>query len=194
MLIHITCKADCCDRKPVARGMCKKHWKRWRNGKDINEKTWCDKTTEDLFWEKVRKSKNNDECWEWLGSTGGTGDLIYGRAWDGERLVGAHRYSYELHNGQIPEGGDVRGMCVCHKCDNPLCVNPNHLFLGTHTDNMLDKVKKGRGTGSITHCKRNHEFTAENTYIDKSGFRHCRICHKLRERKRIEKLNALRKV
>lgn len=187
------CRANDCDRDVFARELCSKHWKRWRKGKDINEKSWHDKTTEELFWEKVNKL-TEDECWNWTGSTGGTGDLVYGRAWDGEKLVGAHRYSYELQNGLIPEGGDVRGMCVCHTCDNPLCVNPAHLFLGTHLDNMHDKVKKGRGTGSITHCKRGHEFTIENTYTCKSGFRHCRICQKLRERKRLEKLKALRKV
>lgn len=178
------CKAVECDRKSVAREMCDKHWKRWRKGKDINEKTCHDKTTEERFWEKVNKS-GEDDCWKWIGSTGGIGDLKYGRMWDGEKLTGAHRYSYELHNGEIPEGGDVRGMCVLHKCDNPLCVNHKHLFIGTHTDNMKDKEAKNRGVSAKAHCIRGHERTPENLYTDKKkGHRQCKVCHKLRERER----------
>lgn len=91
---------------------------------------------EERFWEKVNK-KSDDECWEWLGS------LLY--KWQyGVFCVGggstlAHRYSWKLHFGEIPPG-----MLVCHKCDNPPCVNPKHLFLGTGTDNMIDMVNKGR--------------------------------------------------
>jgi hypothetical protein len=87
------------------------------------------------FWAKVDRSGN---CWVWTGCINewGYGAFMPYRA---KQLVGAHRYSWQLHHGPIPEG-----LCVLHHCDNPPCVNPEHLFLGTFQDNVDDMMCKGR--------------------------------------------------
>jgi hypothetical protein len=86
------------------------------------------------FWGKVDKS---GDCWVWTGFMNGAGYGLYDPIGRQRRLT--HRYSWELHNGSIP-----KGMHVLHRCDNPPCVNPDHLWLGTHQQNMEDKAKKGR--------------------------------------------------
>jgi hypothetical protein len=92
-------------------------------------------TIEELFWAKVQKTAG---CWLWTASrTGGNGG--YGKFTVKQQLVYAHRQSWVIHNGEIPGG-----MMVLHSCDNPLCVNPAHLFLGTAYDNRMDCIRKGR--------------------------------------------------
>lgn len=87
------------------------------------------------FWQKVDKS---GKCWEWTATTSKQ-RLGYGRFWDNGTLVCAHRYSYELENGPVPDG-----FLVLHRCDNSLCVRPDHLYLGTQFDNMHDMKRRGR--------------------------------------------------
>lgn len=102
-------------------------------------------TLEERFWSKVNKDgpiqlHMNTPCWVWLAYHNKSG---HGRFSFNGKLGLAHRASWIIHNGKIPSGLDV-----LHKCDNPTCVNPEHLFLGTHTDNMQDMVSKGR---LVTH-------------------------------------------
>ena len=93
------------------------------------------------FWNFVSKDGPTvgyvlGRCWKWLGDVRDNG---YGRFWVNGGSVPAHRYSYEMHNSSVPDG-----MFVLHQCDNPECVNPDHLFVGTAFDNMRDMSTKGR--------------------------------------------------
>jgi len=87
------------------------------------------------FAEKFVRGKNT-ECWNW---EAGVTSMGYGWFYDGNRMILAHRFSYEEKYGKIPDG-----LLACHKCDNPRCVNPDHVFVGTQKDNMRDASRKNR--------------------------------------------------
>lgn len=121
----------------------------------------------------VSRVKLTSTCWLWTGAKTPDG---YGLIWIGNKLEYAHRISWKFFYSHIPVG-----FFVCHKCDVPSCVNPDHLFLGTNADNMQDAKQKGRLSGRIvvpeTHCRKGHEYTIDNIVFDQ-GRRRCKICRK----------------
>lgn len=144
------------------------------------------------FWSKVKKTET---CWEWTGATTPSG---YGQIWNEGKAHLATRVSYELWAGKPWP----IGLLACHHCDNPICVRPEHIFPGTVRDNNLDAVSKGRmlpphkcagykKPAPATHCKRNHEFTAENTLRQGAGKRKCKSCQLASEARYREKRRVL---
>lgn len=138
----------------------------------------------DRFWLHVNKNAPGG-CWEWTAQRNAWG---YGLVSVDRKPRRAHRIVFSVLG--LP--GPTATQVVCHRCDNPPCVNPAHLFFGTHKDNVRDMYEKGRARSGVRQaaqeeCLRGHLFDPANTRIDKRGSRHCRACDRDRmARKRQE--------
>lgn len=130
----LVCNVPGCRHEVRGRGLCSRHYMQWlRTGDPVSLKpNLCGRPAEERFWKSVLKT---DECWNWTAWK----YQGYGYFNVNGKLMGTHRFSWILHNGAIPDA-----LCVLYHCDNPSCVKPDHLFIGTKQDNTDDMIAKGR--------------------------------------------------
>jgi hypothetical protein len=182
------CLTKGCGKQAVARGLCNNHYQLMRNRGLLARITPLER-----FMAKVSPEPTSG-CWLWTGALGMDGYGIRVHLHGEERKPRrAHRASWEIFRGPIPDG-----LWVLHRCDNPPCVNPDHLFLGTQTDNIRDAVRKGRRNMHLPaaavaaalkeserrranpFCVRGHARTPENIHVQKAGGWECLKCRKIR--------------
>jgi len=165
------CRFDGCTKPARPLGLCNGHYEQKRSGRSMLPLVGKAIPKIVRFWEKVDR-RDALGCWTWLGANNGNG---WGRFHNGDgRMIPAHRFSYELLVGTVPDGYELD-----HLCRNRSCVNPLHLEPVTHRENM----RRGEGVASTnakkTHCIHGHPFTPDNTRINKAtGHRVCRSCRR----------------
>lgn len=149
------CSVDGCNNEVRCKGMCKYHYQtQWRIGKTTLDRPVFVGTPEERFDHYTEKG-DGDSCWKWVGNKNSHG---YGQMRSGKKMVSAHRFSYELHYGKIEDDS-----FVLHKCNNPDCVNPAHLYLGDHSQNMKDRLKSGNYATGERHP--NSKFSDETVNL-----------------------------
>lgn len=168
------CSIEGCERKHECRGFCNMHYKRYmRHG---------DPTVLKIDFSIAERLENNympipeTGCWLWTRALSSKG---YGCTNINGKTEYAHREAYKHYIGHVP-----KGLWVLHKCDTPSCINPNHLFLGTHKDNMADMVNKGRSNTQKGEAHLDAKLTNKQAWyvyvLGKSGIQPSIIANKMR--------------
>lgn len=166
-MTHRICSVEDCDKLATSRQLCKGHYQRLMRSGSIKADIPLGfrPSLEQRFWAKVQKT---DGCWLWVGSRDRKG---YGRFNVGGAPQLAHRFSYELAKGPIPDS-----LTLDHLCMNSSCVNPDHLEPVTNEENLR------RWRATITHCPKGHPYDEINTYVWR-GNRRCRVCIKAHQKR-----------
>lgn len=174
------CECGCGEPAPIAtatnrkRGYVKGEPRRFvlgHHGRVAPRKPVLDRLMEKVIW-----NGDEDECWEWQG---GKNDSSYGLLRVDGREAYAHRVSYELFVGPIPDGLEID-----HLCRRPNCVNPAHLEAVSHRENILRGTSPAAVSAAKTHCSKGHPLSGPNVYMPQRGGRQCRTCTREGQRRR----------
>ncbi len=172
------CRVLCCERPSTARGLCKAHWQRWKKGRPLGGTIFEPKSLKEYLQHYALRMQGH---LIWCGTLDPAG---YGQL--GKKHGRAHRAAWKLAYGPIP-----RGVFILHRCNIPPCVEPTHLYSGTHTDNMRDAVRAGNNYNiNKTLCPQGHPYDEENTYTAPNGGRHCRTCNRESQERYLQRGSA----
>jgi hypothetical protein len=179
------CYVAGCSRPAHSEGLCHGHRHRKARGAAIDDAPLRESrrgSVEDRFWRYVTPS---DGCWEWQGRLDCHGYAWISRGGRGAKRDAAHRVSYELHIGPIPEG-----LHIDHLCRNPRCVNPSHLEPVTQAENNRRALPFKKPQPKPTHCPQGHAYAGDNLYVRPNGVYNCRACNREQVRLYRERVRA----